>query len=51
MSPKKSPDIETHRVSEVQAEHLKVLKERRDNEQVEKCLKAIRTQPRGARTR
>jgi methylmalonyl-CoA mutase, N-terminal domain len=44
--PQEESDVETHRVSEKvseeQVERLKELKERRDNEQVEKCLEAIK---------
>jgi methylmalonyl-CoA mutase N-terminal domain/subunit len=44
--PKEESDVETHtvsqEVSEAQVERLKELKERRDNEQVEKCLQAIK---------
>ena len=44
--PQEESDVETHRVSqkvsEEQIERLKNLKERRDNEQVQKCLEAIK---------
>ncbi len=44
--PQEEADVEIHTVSqevaEAQVERLKDLKERRDNEQVEKCLKAIK---------
>ena len=44
--PKEESDVETHtvsqEVSEAQVERLKELKERRDNEEVEKCLQAIK---------
>jgi methylmalonyl-CoA mutase N-terminal domain/subunit len=44
--PKEESDVETHtvsqEVSEAQVERLKELKERRDNELVEKCLQAIK---------
>jgi methylmalonyl-CoA mutase, N-terminal domain len=44
--PKEESDVETHAVSQevadAQVERLKELKERRDNEQVEKCLEAIK---------
>jgi methylmalonyl-CoA mutase N-terminal domain/subunit len=44
--PKEESDVETHAVSQEvadeQVKRLKELKERRDNEQVEKCLEAIK---------
>jgi methylmalonyl-CoA mutase N-terminal domain/subunit len=44
--PQEESDVETHAVSQevadVQVKRLKELKERRDNEQVENCLKAIK---------
>src|ERR671933_61022 len=44
--PKEESDVETHsvsqEVSDEQIKRLKELKERRDNEQVEKCLEAIK---------
>jgi methylmalonyl-CoA mutase, N-terminal domain len=44
--PKDEKDVETHRVSqevgENQLKRLEQLKQRRDNEQVEKCLEAIK---------
>jgi methylmalonyl-CoA mutase N-terminal domain/subunit len=44
--PQEESDVETHRVSqkvsEEQVERLKKLKERRDNDQVEKCLEEIK---------
>jgi methylmalonyl-CoA mutase, N-terminal domain len=44
--PQEEADVELHNidkeVAEAQVERLKDLKERRDNEQVEKCLKAIK---------
>ena len=44
--PQEEADVELHsidkEVAEAQVERLKDLKERRDNEQVEKCLKAIK---------
>ncbi len=44
--PQEESDVETHRVSqkvsEEQVERLRKLKERRDNDQVEKCLEAIK---------
>jgi methylmalonyl-CoA mutase, N-terminal domain len=45
--PQEESDVETHRVSqkvsEEQIERLKKLKERRDNDQVQKCLEEIKT--------
>jgi methylmalonyl-CoA mutase N-terminal domain/subunit len=44
--PKEESDVETHQVSQEvekeQVKRLEELKERRDNEQVEKCLEAIK---------
>jgi len=44
--PQEESDVETHAISQevadAQVKRLKELKERRDNEQVEKCLKAIK---------
>jgi methylmalonyl-CoA mutase N-terminal domain/subunit len=44
--PQEESDVETHtisqEVSDAQVKRLKELKERRDNEQVEKCLEAIK---------
>ncbi len=53
--PQEETDVETHRVSQEvsdeQIRRLKELKQRRDNEQVEDCLKAIKKAAEEARTR